>query len=84
MDYTDFRKKIAADKDFKAKFTACKTCEDLVSAAAAEGYFFTAEDIRNNTEILPEELENVAGAGFIIQPFDHGYPASVSYVVDVS
>ena len=61
MDYMDFRKKLATDRDFAAKFIEYNTPEALVTAAAAEGYIFTAEDIKNNTNILPEELSIAAG-----------------------
>ena len=61
MTYIDFRKKIATDKEFAAKFAECKTPEALVEAAAKEGYEFTVEDINENTELLPEELELAAG-----------------------
>lgn len=61
MDYTDFRKKLATDRDFAAKFIEYNTPEALVKAAAAEGYTFTVEDIKNNTDILPEELKIASG-----------------------
>ena len=61
MNYMDFKKKVLSDETFAAKFADCKTPEDLVAAAAKEGYTFTVEDIKNNTELLPEELENAAG-----------------------
>lgn len=60
-DYMDFRKKLVNDRDFAAKFKDCHTVEDLVAAAGREGFRFTAEEVRNNTEILPEELATVAG-----------------------
>lgn len=71
MDYMDFRKKIATDKDFKAKFVDCKSSEELITAAAAEGYTFTEEDIRNNTEILPEELDSFVGGINLTSTYDH-------------
>lgn len=60
-DYMDFRKKMATDRSFAAKFKDCRTVEDVVAAAGREGFRFTAEEVRNNTEILPEELATVAG-----------------------
>ena len=68
MNYLDFRRKLAADPEFGAKFKDCRTPEALVEAAAKEGFEFTLDDIRNNTEILPEELENVAGGVSFIAP----------------
>ena len=65
MNYMDFRKKLIADADFAAKFASCKSPEALVEAAAKEGYSFTVEDIKSNTELLPEELEKAAGGSWI-------------------
>ncbi|MBR0090084.1 MAG: Nif11-like leader peptide family RiPP precursor [Lachnospiraceae bacterium] len=61
MNYTDFRKKVAADKEFAKKFEGCKGIGELVAAAAKEGYEFTEDEVKNNTELLPEELEAAAG-----------------------
>ena len=66
MNYIDFRKKLVADDDFAKKFAGCKTPADLIKAAAAEGFTFTEDDIKNNTELLPEELEKSAGGSYII------------------
>ena len=65
MNYTDFRKKLVADEAFAKKFAGCKTPADLIKAAAAEGFTFTEDDIKNNTELLPEELEKSAGGSWI-------------------
>ena len=59
----DFKKKLLADNEFAAKFADYKTVEALIEAAAKEGYTFTAEDMKN-AEILPEEIEKVAGGFF--------------------
>ena len=75
MNYIDFRKKLATDQDFAAKFNDCATVEALVKAAAREGYSFTAEEVRNNTEILPEELATVAGGVSIAKNAFGGGPA---------
>ena len=61
MNYMDFRKRVAGDAAFRAKFDGCKTLEALIEAAAREGYSFTADEVRNNTELLPEELTTAAG-----------------------
>ena len=60
-DYVDFRKKVATDRSFAAKFKDCDTVEDLVAAAAREGYSFTAREVRDNTELLPEEVALASG-----------------------
>ena len=65
MNYADFRKKLVADLDFAKKFADCKTPADLVKVAAEEGFIFSEDDIKNNTELLPEELEKAAGGSWI-------------------
>ncbi len=65
-NFVDFRKAVVADDDFAKKFAACKTAEALVEAAAKEGFIFTVEDIKNNTELLPEELAKSAGGGWFV------------------
>jgi len=61
VNYMDFRKRMAGDAAFRAKFDGCETLDALIEAAAKEGYTFTAEEVRNNTELLPEELTTAAG-----------------------
>lgn len=61
MNYMDFRRKIATDRQFSAKFKNVRTVEALITTAAEEGCTFTEEDIRNHTDILPEELANAVG-----------------------
>lgn len=68
MNYIDFRKKLVADADFAKKFSATKNPAELIKLAAAEGYTFTEDDIKNNTELLPEELEKSAGGSWIGGP----------------
>ena len=69
-DYMDFRKKLVNDRDFAAKFKDCHTVEDLVAAAGREGFRFTAEEVRNNTELLPEELMTAAGGINVANAFN--------------
>ncbi|MBR5337254.1 MAG: Nif11-like leader peptide family natural product precursor [Lachnospiraceae bacterium] len=61
MNYVDFRKKVVTDSAFASKFKDCKDPASLIAAAAKEGYNFTEDDIKNNTDLLPEELELAAG-----------------------
>lgn len=61
MDYKDFRRKLSTDTEFARKFDGCETLEALIAAAAREGYSFTVEDIKNDTDLLPEEVAFVAG-----------------------
>ena len=70
MNYMDFRKRVAGDAAFRAKFDGCKTLEALVEAAAKEGYSFTADEVRNNTELLPEELMTAAGGINVANAFN--------------
>ena len=65
MDYLDFRRKIVADSDFALKFRSCKTPDALIAAAAGDGYIFTIDDMKNNTDLLPEELEAAAGGSWV-------------------
>ena len=81
-DYMDFRKKLVNDRDFAAKFKDCHTVEDLVAAAGREGFRFTAEEVRNNTEILPEELATVAGGVSIAKYAFSSGPAIASSIWD--
>ena len=69
MDFKDFRKKLAADHDFAEKFRDCETLEALIEAAAREGYSFTVEDIRSDTDLLPEEVMLASGGG-VANAFD--------------
>ena len=66
MDYMDFRRRLAKDAAFRAKFDNCETLDALIEAAAREGYGFTAEEVRNNTKLLPEELATAAGGNFCL------------------
>ncbi len=61
MDYMDFRRKIVSDRLFASKFVNCRTPQTLIEAAKVEGYSFTEEDMKNNTDLLPEELEAMSG-----------------------
>lgn len=61
MDFRDFRRKLATDRAFAKQFDNCHTPEELVAAAAQEGYSFSVEDIKNDTELLPEEIAQVSG-----------------------
>jgi predicted ribosomally synthesized peptide with nif11-like leader len=63
MDFKDFRRKLATDRAFAKQFENCHTPEELVAAAAQEGYSFSVEDIKNDTELLPEEIAQVSGGG---------------------
>lgn len=65
MGVKEFKEKIAADADFAAKFENVKTAEELVELATKEGYSFTVDDVKSNTELIDAELEAVAGGATI-------------------
>jgi predicted ribosomally synthesized peptide with nif11-like leader len=60
-----FKEKIIADEAFGKKFANVKTPEELVSLAKADGFDFTVEDIKNNTDLTDAELSAVAGGGSV-------------------
>ena len=68
MNYADFKKKVKEDKTFAAKFKDVKDFDALVKAASAEGYSFTADDVKNE-KLSVEDLDAVAG-GSVICPCD--------------
>jgi predicted ribosomally synthesized peptide with nif11-like leader len=61
-----FKEKIIKDEAFAKKFENVGTPEGLVSAAKAEGFDFTVEDVKNNTELTEIELSAVAGGASIL------------------
>jgi len=61
MGVKEFKEKIIADPAFAAKFADVKSVEDLVTLAKKEGFVFTVEDVKNNTELTTAELEEAAG-----------------------
>lgn len=76
MNFRDFRRKLATDRAFAKQFDDCQTPEALIEAAAREGYQFTAEDIKNDTELLPEEVALAAGG---IAPERYGVSVSKAF-----
>ena len=71
MDYLDFRRRIVADRDFAEGFVGCRTPAALIQAAAAFGFIFTEDDMKNNTDLLPEELEAACGGNWV--PVDNWF-----------
>ena len=62
----EFKEKIMGDQVFAAKFASVTGSDDLVALAAKEGFNFTADDIKNNTELTDAELNGVAGGAAIL------------------
>ena len=65
MNYADFKKKVKDDKSFAAKFKEVKNVDALVKAAAAEGYIFTADEVKSE-KLTIGDLDNVAGGSVIV------------------
>ena len=63
MGLKEFNEKIHQDKEFAAKFRDLRTLEDLVAAAAKEGFTFTVDDIKKQTELTDDELDRASGRG---------------------
>lgn len=65
MGFIEFKEKVMKDEAFAAKFKGVSSPAKLVELAKAEGFSFTVEDVKNNTELTSEELESVAGGASI-------------------
>jgi predicted ribosomally synthesized peptide with nif11-like leader len=59
--FKEFKEKVVSDKGFAEKVKALKSVEAAVEFGKAEGYSFTADDVKNNSELTAAELEAVAG-----------------------
>lgn len=66
MGVKEFKEKIMKDEEFAAKFASVTSPEEVVEMAAKEGFTFTVEDIKNNTELTDAELEAAAGGASIM------------------
>ena len=63
--FKEFKEKVVSDKEFAAKVKALKSLEEAVELGKSEGYSFTADDVKNNTELTEAELAAVAGGAGI-------------------
>lgn len=61
MGLKEFKEKIIKDEAFAKKFEDVTSPEDLVSKASAEGFTFTVDDVKNNSELTEAELDAAAG-----------------------
>ena len=61
MGLKEFKEKIMRDEAFAKKFEGVTTPEDLVAKASAEGFTFTVDDVKNNSELTEAELQATAG-----------------------
>ncbi len=63
MGLKEFKEKLLSDKEYAKKYADVKTPEEVVEIASKDGYTFTAEDVKNDTELTDTELEAAAGGG---------------------
>lgn len=85
MGIKEFKEKIIRDKAFADKFQSVKTPEELVRIAAAEGFSFTVDDVKSNTELTDAELEAAAGGSSILAKtyfVSHSSVFAKTYFVD--
>ncbi len=61
MGWKEFKEKLMSDKEYAKKYADAETAEDVVEIASRDGYNFTAEDVKNNSELTEAELEAAAG-----------------------
>jgi predicted ribosomally synthesized peptide with nif11-like leader len=61
--FKEFKEKILGDKAFAAKVKALKSLEAAVELGKQEGYVFTINDVKSNSELTEAELAAVAGGG---------------------
>lgn len=66
MGIKEFKEKISKDKAFADQFKEVKTPEELVKIAAAEGFTFTVDDVKNSAELTDKELDAAAGGNVIL------------------
>ena len=66
MGFKEFKEKVMGDKAFAEKFKKAATPEEIVKMAAAAGYSFTVDDLKNNTELTDAELDAAAGGASIM------------------
>jgi predicted ribosomally synthesized peptide with nif11-like leader len=59
--FKEFKEKVLSDKALEEKVKALKSVEAAVELGKEEGYVFTVEDVKNNSELTDAELEAVAG-----------------------
>ncbi|MDR3239438.1 MAG: Nif11-like leader peptide family RiPP precursor [Clostridiales bacterium] len=66
MGVKEFKDRIASDTSFANKFSRVQTPEDLVKLANQEGFSFTVDDVRNNTELSDSELKSTVGGADVL------------------
>jgi predicted ribosomally synthesized peptide with nif11-like leader len=64
--FKEFKERVLSDKAFGEKVKALKSLEAAVELGKEEGYVFTVDDVKNNSELTEAELAAVAGGGATI------------------
>ena len=64
----DFAAKIQEDADLAAKCAACKSADEFIAIAKAEGYDVTAEEIEAMTALSLDDMDSASG-GMIIRKY---------------
>ena len=64
----DFAAKIQEDADLAAKWAACKSADEFIAIAKAEGYDVTAEEIEAMTALSLDDMDSASG-GMIIRKY---------------
>ncbi|MDR1916289.1 MAG: Nif11-like leader peptide family RiPP precursor [Synergistaceae bacterium] len=59
--FKEFKERVMSDKSFEEKIKSLKSVEEAVELGRAEGYSFTVDDVKNNSELTEAELTAVAG-----------------------
>jgi predicted ribosomally synthesized peptide with nif11-like leader len=73
----EFKEKVIQDEGFAKKFSDVQSPEALVSLAKDNGFDFTVDDVKNNTELTETELNAVAGGASILANTYFVSPGSV-------
>ncbi len=66
MGLKEFKERIMTDEAYAKKYIDISSPEDLVEIASEDGYTFTVDDVKNNTELTDAELEAAAGGRSIM------------------
>jgi predicted ribosomally synthesized peptide with nif11-like leader len=69
--FKEFKEKIPGDAEFAKKYEDAATVADLVAPAAGDGFVFTEDDVKNDTELADAELRGVAGGIVFRLPNQH-------------
>jgi predicted ribosomally synthesized peptide with nif11-like leader len=77
----DLQAKLKVDSALAEKFKGCKSLDDVISLAKAEGFDISVEDIEKLTDVSAEDLTKAAGGAFIAASGFHVIASSTTAVV---